>query len=113
MGQEEFNFEDSSIYMGQKCQLMDTLPATVLLNFLINRIDALPAEARDFFGWPRWLFKLLDIIGLINSFVELGYVLQLTMERFSSVSNGKFVGKLLKLLVQLYMMDTFGSLLRF
>lgn len=112
-GQEEFNFEDSSTFVGQKCQLMDTLPATVIANFLINRIDELPSTVRDYFRWLRFILRALDAMGFIETFVEMGYLLQLSMERTSLQHSGKFLGKVIKLLTQLYMMDTFGSLLRF
>jgi hypothetical protein len=92
---------------------MDTLPATVIANFLINRIDELPSTVRDYFGWPRFILRALDAMGFIETFVEMGYLLQLSMERTSLQHSGKFLGKVIKLLTQLYMMDTFGSLLRF
>lgn len=83
-GQEEFNFEDSSLSLLQKCNLLDTLPATLLLNFLINRIDDLPYSIRSYFDIPRLLLRLMDVNGFINSFVELGYSISLVMNRFSS-----------------------------
>lgn len=111
-GQEEFNFEDSALFLLQKCNLLDTLPATLLLNFLINRIDDLPEHVRGYFDIPRLVLRLLDVNGFVNSFVEIGYSISLVMARFSLAQDGKLVGKAIKLVVQLYMFNTFGSLLK-
>jgi len=111
-GQEEFNFEDSSLFLLQKCNLLDTLPATLLLNLLINSIDDLPEKVRGYFDIPRIVLRLLDINGFINSFVEMGYSVSLVMARFSVAQDGKLLGKIIKLVVQLYMLNTFGSLLK-
>ena len=111
MGQEEFNFEDISVFFCQKCNLFDTLQGTILLNFLINRIDELPSQVRVYFGIPRFLLRLMDLDGFMNSIVEIGYIISLVMNRFSLVEDAKMLGKIIKLVVQFYFMDLFGNLL--
>jgi len=77
--------------------MFDTLQGTIALNFVINRIDELPAWLREYFAIPRFLLKLMDIDGLLNALTEIGYIISLVMNRFSYVEDAKFIGKLIKI----------------
>lgn len=102
-GIEEFNFEDTSYTLLRKCNYADTIPATLLANEFINHWDTLdPKSIHAIVFRPLMLLVwFVDWYGAMTSVMELSYVVEVFLDRMDFYSAGKFIGKTLKLLIQI------------
>lgn len=98
--QEEFAFEDVLQGFVNKCTLQDTLPATMMLNFLMFAIDELPDPYRDYMRKYRILIRLIDAWGMMISVTEIADAFGLLGFKTDGFVVGKLLGVLIKVAVQ-------------
>ena len=89
--------------LAHKCTLQDTLPATVILNYLIYAIDTAPSTVSPYVVKYRFLLRLLDVSGLIGALAESAYFVNVLLYKTDGFTLGKVLGKAIKLTVQLYL----------
>ena len=89
--------------LAHKCTLQDTLPATVILNYLIYAIDTAPETVSPYVRKYRFLLRLLDVSGLLGAIAESAYFVNVLLYKTDGFTLGKVVGKAIKLTVQMYL----------
>ena len=89
--------------LGHKCTLQDTLPGTVILNYLIYAIDVAPESVRPYVVKYRFLLRLLDVSGLIGAIAESAYFVNVLLYKTDGFTLGKVIGKAFKMTVQWYL----------
>ena len=99
----EFAYEDVVQGLAHKCTLQDTLPATVILNYLIYAIDTAPDSVSPYVLKYRFLLRLLDVSGLIGAIAESAYFVNVLLYKTDGFTLGKVLGKAIKLTVQMYL----------
>ena len=98
--QEEFALEDLMQGFISKCTLQDTLPATMILNFLMFAIDELPEEYSRQMRSYRIMFRLIDIWGLMIAASDLAGGVNLLLYKTDGFILGKILGIMIKIYVQ-------------
>ena len=89
--------------LAHKCTIQDTLPATVILNYLIYAIDTAPETVSPYVRKYRFLLRLLDVSGLLGAIAESAYFVNVLLYKTDGFTLGKVIGKAIKLTVQMYL----------
>lgn len=84
-----------------KCMMQDTITATTILNLSMYSIDMLPVAVGEYFYSLRMFFRVLDLIGMLNTFSEIAYFVNVTIYKSDSFVFGKLLGKITKLVTQI------------
>jgi hypothetical protein len=75
--QDEFNLEDVLLMFFRKCNVFDTLPATILINLQIKALDYISESIDDKFVWliyPHYvLLYTADFAGAWTNLAESAY----------------------------------------
>lgn len=107
-GADEFNFEDQSYTLLRKCNLADTIPATILSNLFINKVDKMdPMSYEAMALYPAsTLLWVADWYSVITTVMEISYSMEIYLDRMDWYNVGKIMGKATKLVVQIKMKDS-------
>ena len=98
-------FEDAMLGLMRKCNMVDTLQGTIILNGLVELIGV--SGLGDYL-WPLTaFFSLLDLWGTIGTFSEVAYYMDILLYNTNGFSIAKIVAKLTKLVYQMYLRGWF------
>jgi hypothetical protein len=110
-GADEFNFEDQSYTLLRKCNLVDTIQGTILINQLLGRLETLhPASFEAIVMYPlSYMLWAADWYSVMTAVMEISYSLEVFLDRMDWYNVGKISGKLTKLLVQVKAKGVFSG----
>jgi len=96
-----YNLYDVFQLLLQKCNYMDSLPGIVVANLLIDLIDG--SGLYDWLWLPRYAIRINEVSTLLSDLVEIGNAVNAWSLHLDAFNGGIFVGKLVKIGVQIYM----------
>jgi hypothetical protein len=103
--QDEFNLEDVMLMFFRKCNVFDTLPATLLINAQLKALDYVSESIDEKYLWltypHRTLLYIADFAGFWTNIAEGAYSFEILMDRFDLYNGVKLFCKVFKQLVTL------------
>ena len=100
-----YNFNDSMNLFMKKCNYMDTLGFTIIVNLLEDLIDQ--SSKRESLDWIKWVLRTMDLSTIIVDLAEISMGLELYGIHKDNMNLGELIGKAMKIVSQFVLLFTY------
>ena len=97
-----YNLNDVYLAFNSKCNIVDTLFGTILINNLADTFHSY-SKVLSFFEWGAIALRVLDLSTIVSDIADFGMQLQVIIKHHDTYNCGFFAGKATKVLMQAYM----------